>query len=208
MKNSKALFTAILAVVFCFAGYNLWSYFQGQQDNKKLGQRESHELSLAKEKTRLADIATREKLATKKREQQEEKERQAQARRDKQKADRLLAQEKRNSEIAGQRERREAMTQAELESRFQTARTPRMIEGIPIETIEQIRSISARYIRDKPQEFLTKKFDETSFNNRYGKLLKKDTTFLMLFAAISQDTDHIQALLDIGMDINASNAGG
>ena len=30
----------------------------------------------------------------------------------------------------------------------------------------------------------------------------------MLFAALSQDTDHLQALLDIGIDINAKNAKG
>ena len=115
MKNSKALFTAILAIVFCFAGYNLWSYFQGQQDNEKLGEREAHELSLAKEKTRLADIATREKLAAEKRAKQEERELQAQARRDKKNANQLLADEKRKMELAKTQERQRAKKQAELE---------------------------------------------------------------------------------------------
>ena len=31
MKNPKFVFAAVLAVVFCFAGYNVWSYFKEQQ---------------------------------------------------------------------------------------------------------------------------------------------------------------------------------
>lgn len=206
MKNPKSIFAVILAIVFCFAGYNLWGYFQDQQSNKQLKDREAHSRLMAAEDRKLASIA-----AEKEREEREaaaraEKERLAAIEREKRTEAQKLAQAEADAKRAKLKAQSDLRKQAEIDKRIQTARTPRTIEGILTEAIDQTRSVSARYIRENPQELLAQKFDDNTFNNRrYAKLMTKNTNSLMFFSALSPNTDHIQALLDIGMDINTAN---
>jgi len=195
-----------LALIFCFAGYNLWNYFQGQQANQSLKDREAHELSLAREDTRLAEIAAqkeRDRLAV---EARTEKERLAALARSEREEKKKQEQADAEAKQAAWKAKAEERKQAELLDRITAARTPRTIEGIDTDIIEQLRDVSARYIRENSEEFLSQSFDNDSFNNRrYSRLISDNTNALMLYAAISTDTDHIQALIDIGMDINTAN---
>lgn len=209
MKNPKPIFAAILALIFCFAGFNLWGYFQDQQANQKLKDREAHERSMATQESKLAEIAAqkeRDRLAAEARLEKDRLAAEARAKRDAQK---LQSEADAEARRAKQLAEKEARKQAELEQRIKTARTSRTIEGIPVDAIEQVRAVSARYIRENQQEFLSQKFDNDTFNNRrYSKLMRDNTNALMLFSALSPDTDHLQALLDIGLDVNSKNAAG
>lgn len=70
--------------------------------------------------------------------------------------------------------------------------------------------MAAGYIRDNPDEFRDVTFSEkTLYPRRYDKrLLKGNTNALMLYAAMSPDTAILQALIDIGIDINSANDAG
>jgi len=206
MKNPKPIFAVILALIFCFAGFNLWNYFQGQQANQQIKDREAHELSLAKQDARLAEIEAqkeRDRLVAEARIKKERLASEARAKREEaKKQDQADAEAKRAAWTAKAQEHKNA----ELRKRIEEARSPRTIEGIDPDIIEQLRDVSARYIRENPKELLSQQFDNDSFNNRrYSRLMGENTNTLMLYAAISPDTDHIQALLDIGMEINTEN---
>ena len=206
MKNPKPIFAAILAIVFCFAGFNLWNYFQGQQANEQLKDREAHERSLAREDSKQAEIAAQQAQSERDAAARAEKDRLAAIEREKREEAKRKDQADKDAKRAAYEAKAAERKQADLEQRIQTARTPRTIEGIDPDIIEQLGDVSARYIRENREEFLSQRFDNESFNSRrYTKLLGDNTNALMLYAAVSPDTDHIQALLDIGMDINDAN---
>ena len=210
MNTQRIIFAAVVAVVFLFAGYNLYNYFSNQSEIQAQRDQEAQELALERERRKTANAeAKREAAAERKRKQQEE-ERLAAERRAQQEAKRQAEADKREArrqeQIALKKKRDEELLQA----RIREARTPKHIEGIPEEAIEKFNSVAARYIRDKPEEFLKPRFSpKTFYARRSGKrLLQDDTNTLMLYAAISQDTDILQALIDIGLDINSTNKAG
>ena len=57
MKNPKLIFAIVLSVVFCFAGYNLWSYFKEQQAIQIEEDRLAEEWRIQREQERQARIA-------------------------------------------------------------------------------------------------------------------------------------------------------
>lgn len=204
MKNPKLIFAIVLGVVFCFAGYNLWSYFKEQQAIQAEEDRQAAERRLQREQERQArEVAQEEERRQQESEaeaQRLEEERLAEERR----AEREAEEAARRAEAERVRAEREAARLAELTER---ARSLRHIEEVPQEVIEQIWGVSSQYIVDHPEEFLEQTFDENTFGPRtnFERLIHGDTNTLMLFAAVTQDTDHLQALLDIGMDINGAN---
>ena len=207
MKNPKLIFAIVLGVVFCFAGYNLWSYFKEQQAIQIEEDRLAEERRVQREQERQARIAAEE-------EERRQREAEAEARR---LEEERLAEERRLAREAEEEARRQEAERlraeqeaARLAERIARARTLERIEEVPQELIDQMNGLSRRYIADHPDEFLTQTFDGRTFGPRtnFEKLIQGGTNTLMLFAAITPDTDLLQALLDIGMDVNAQNEAG
>jgi len=208
------MFAAIIGVVFLFAGYNLYSYFKTQQAIQVEEDRVTEERRIERDKERQArDAEIRvlqerqeaERLAERAAEEQrraEEAVRREEAR---------IAEEARVV-VAEARAEEERLAQAEerMQAKLLKARTLRQIEGIRSETVEELNSVSPRYITDHPDEFLTQTFTGVNLGAQrdFVKLMVDDSNPLMLYAAISSDTSILQALLDIGMDINAANEKG
>jgi len=203
MNTQKTIFASVVAVIFLFAGYNLYSYFKEQQAIQHAEDREIEARRVQKQQEREQREADKQALIVKK-ENQREAERQAQAEAKKQKEVEQEAKRQKRLAEAGRKK------EAQLQARIQEARTPKHIEGIPKDTIEKLNSVSARYIRDHPNDFLKQRFDQNTFGSRtnFERLTQEDTNALMLYSAISQDTDILQALLDIGLGINSANKAG
>jgi len=203
MNTQKTIFASVVAVVFLFAGYNLYSYFKEQQAIQQAEDRQAEARRNQKQQEREQREADRQaKIAEA--EERRENERHKQLA---QKAQKQAEQDAKQQERLAEAKRKK---EEQLQVRILEARTPKHIEGLPEEAIEQFNSVSARYIRDHPDEFLNAKFSDTTFySRRLGKrLLKENTNSLMLYSAVSQDTDILQVLIDIGLDINSANKAG
>ena len=214
MNNKKLIFAAVVGVVFLFAGYNLYSYFKTQQAIQVEEDRTAEAQRVQREKERQAQVA----------EAQAQQEREAAARlaeraaEEQRRADEAakreearIAEEARRAVAAAQaEEERLAQEEARMQEKILNARTLRQIEGIRSDTVEELNSVSPRYITDHPDEFLTQTFTAQNLGaqREYVKLMVGDSNPLMLYAAITQNTRILQALLDIGLDINAANAKG
>ena len=207
MKHRNTIIAGIVAVLFLFAGYNLYSYFKEQQAIQQEEDRRAETRKIQKEEDRQRQ-KTEKQARIDKENQQRDADRQAQIEAEKKKqaeeeAERETNRQKRLAEAKRKKE-------AQLQARIQEARTPKHIEGIPEDTIVKFNNVAARYIRDHPEEFLKPRFDQNTFGSRtnFERLTQKDTNTLMLYSAISQDTDILQALLDIGLNINSANKAG
>lgn len=203
MNIQKSIFAGVVALVFLFAGYNLYSYFKEQQAIQQAEDRQAEQHRAQKQQEREQREADKQtKIAEA--EERRENERQKQiAQKEQKQAEQEANQQERLAEAKRKKEE-------QLQARILEARTPKHIEGIPEDTIDKLNSLSARYIRDHPNEFLKQRFDQDTFGSRtnFEKLTQKDTNALMIYSAISQDTDILQALLDIGLDINSANKTG
>jgi len=205
VNDRKWIFIAVIGVVFLFAGYNLYSYFQNQA-------------AVAVEEERIAAERNieREQQATAREEARIEE----QTRLDAEQAAQDAAQEQRVAEE--NRAREEAILAEEAENQERTrnadedqlqralarAREIRSYEGIRYQDIDKLLLMSPRYIFDHTDEFLSPRFSAADFGNPPSSstmVLFEDSTTLMLYAAISQDTSILQALIDIGLDVNAAN---
>lgn len=207
MNNRKYIIAGVVAVLFLFAGYNLYSYFktqqaiqfeQDQQVESRRIQRE--EDAKVREVDRLAAIAAEQ--------QQEEAERTVRA---EAKAQKVAEREARvEAERLAAEEKKRVREERRSNDRRAKARTPQHIEGLSDNAIQQLNQVSADYIRDHPEEFRTQKFTAQSLGASRGwaKLLTDDTNVLMLYAAISSDLDVIKAIVDTGIDLNAQNKRG
>lgn len=207
MNNPKVVFAAVIGVVFCFAGYNLWSYFKEQQAIQMEEDRVAEERRIQREQDRAARKAAEEQ---ERRDLEARAIAQAEERKRQEETDRLAreaAKEAQRKEDERQKAEREA---AKLERRITKARTLERVEEVPQELIDKLNGLSRRYITDHPDEFLTQTLDGDSFGPRtnFERLIQEDTNSLMLFAAVTPDTDLLQALLDIGMEVNAQNKAG
>lgn len=207
MKNPKIIFAAILGVVVCFAGYNLWSYFKEQQVIQAEEDRLAAERRVQREQERAAKA-----LAEENERRQREQEAEARFLEEKRLAEE--ARLAREAEAEAQRLEAERLraekNAAQRAARVARARTHERIEDVPQEVIERVNGLSSRYIADHPEEFLTQTMDGDTFGPRtnFERLVQENTNILMLFAAVTPDTDLLQALLDIGMDVNSQNKAG
>lgn len=213
MNNRTYLFAGVIAVVFVFAGYNLYSYFQEQAVVAAEQERITEERRIEREQERAAAAAARQEEAARLEEErlaQQERERQEAAERE---AERERVRLETEARAQLEREAREAERQEQArlarEERTARARAVTDIEGLGDDAIAAIRGLSPRYIRDNPGEFLDvfpglgQGERVMGVDNRI--LLQGGSTTLMVFAAVSQNTDALQALMDIGVDINAAN---
>lgn len=217
MKEKKYLFAAVLGVVFLFAGYNLYSYFSTQ------ALREAEEARLAEE-AKVAKEAERARLAAEKQAEAERKEAERQAILEEEERQRAEDAAKRAEEERLDQEaeaaakavddaERQRIEEEKVQELLARARTRQTIEDFSEDMIAQVRSMSPRYIADHPEEFLQvydTQAGARAFGGGYGQrlLFQDGTTALMIFAAVSQDTSALQALLDAGLDLNAANKQG
>jgi len=203
MNTQRTIFAAVVAVVFLFAGYNLYSYFKEQQAIQQAEDRQAELRKVQKEQERQQREDDNQARID---EEQSKQEAERQARIEAEKQEEAEREVKRQERLAEAERKKET----QLQARIQKAKTSKHIEGIPQDTIDKFNSVSARYIRDHPAEFLKQRFDKNTFGSRtnFERLTKEDTNTLMLYSTISQDTDILQALLDIGLDINSANEAG
>ena len=200
MNIQKTIFAGVVALVFLFAGYNLYSYFKEQQaiqqaedrqaEVRRVQKQQKQEQREAENKARLVEEENK-RIVERQKHEEAKKQKQAE-----------LEAKKQEQLAEAQRKKEE-----QLQARILEARTPKHIEGIPKDAIDRLNSLSARYIRDHPNEFLKQRFDQDTFGSRtnFERLTQEDTNALMIYSAISQDTDVLQALIDIGLDINSAN---
>jgi hypothetical protein len=214
LNNRKWIFAGLIGFVFVFAGYNLFSYFQEQQAIQV------EEDRLAQERRAAQDAERAERAAAQAAEAQRlEEERQARiAQQAEEEAERQAQRDRERLEAeAAARVAREAREQAELEAeqerlqeRITRARSITQIEDFSPEFVDRIRTVSPRYLKANPDDALavhTVPENARVYSNGYGKvfLYRDQTTFLMVVAALSQNPDVIDTLLELGADINASN---
>jgi ankyrin repeat protein len=205
VNDRKWIFIAIIGVVFLFAGYNLYSYFQNQaavavEEERVAAERktERDQEATAREQARVLEqtrLDTEQAAQDAAEEQRVEEENRA-------REEALRAEEAENQERTRQAD------ETQLQRALARAREVRSYEGIQTENIERLRSLSPSYILDHPDEFLPQRFSAADFGNpprSSTTVLFEDSTPLMLYAAISQDTSILQALIDIGLDVNAAN---
>jgi len=205
VNDRKWIFIAVIGVVFLFAGYNLYSYFQNQaavavEEERLAAERKlereqeatAREQARVLEQTRLDTEQTAQDAAEEQRVEEENRSRE----------EALRAEEAENQERTRQAD------ETQLQRGLARAREIRSFEGIQTENIQQLRSLSPRYVLDHPDEFLPQRFGAMDFGNpprTSTKVFFENSTPLMLYAAISQDISLLQALVDIGLDVNAAN---
>ena len=214
MNNKKLIFAAVVGVVFLFAGYNLYSYFKTQQAIQVEEDQAAEARRIQREQERQAQAAEvrsqqEREAAARLAERAAEEQRRADEAAKREEA--RIAEEARRAVANAQAEEdRLAQEEARMQEKILNARTLRQIEGIRSDTVAELNSVSPLYITDHPDEFLTQTFTAQNLGaqREYVKLMVGDSNPLMMYAAISQNTRILQALLDIGMDINAANAKG
>lgn len=214
MKNPKLVFAAVLAVVFCFAGYNVWSYFKEQQviqaaEDLRIEQRRADreaERQRKAEKLEAQNAADRE---AKERAQIAEDERKAQEAEER-KAARIKAEADAELRSATKEAEKVADRAERLAERAKKARTLNSVPEIRHEVLVELSKLSPRYVQDKPEEFLGVTFDPNNLGSRSERrfMVHEGTDALMLFSIIDQDRTVLEALIGIGMDVNAANEKG
>jgi hypothetical protein len=211
MSKRILIIASVIGVVFLFAGYNLYSYFQTQAVIAVEKERAAEERLVEREAKRAAEEA-RKAAELRQAEERAAAERAAIAERQEQQ--RLAAEAQRKAQREAQREAGEKATadrEAErLAKRVERAREVEFIETFDEEALNRIRAMSPRYLRDNPAvatEIIS--IPPNSWvMGRTPRLMKDQSTGFMLLAAATRNTEVLKAALDAGADINAANVEG
>lgn len=207
MNKRTLIIASSIGVLFLFAGYNLYAYFQEQAVIAAQKEQAAEDRRIAREAERRA---AEERKAEEKRlaAEREAAERAAEAAR---------REEQRLAEEAQRRAEQEALEKADaarkaerLAKQIERAREVTSIEGYDDMELARIRAISPRFLMEHPEE-ATKVIRIGPNERRLGgkrRLLKDGSTNFMVFAATTRGTGLLQAALDAGADINAANADG
>ena len=214
MSKRNLIIASVIGVIFLFAGFNLYSYFKEQQaiqaaEDLRIEQRQiareaerqqkAQELEAqriadreVKERARLAEAARLAELE----EQREEA--------------RLKAEAEAKLREAEQERARAAQQAKQLAARTQKARTLTRVPEIRSEILIELSKLSPRYAEDHPEEFLNASFGPQNLSSYADQkvMVHDGTTPLMLYAVIAEDTKLLETLIDIGLDVNATNEGG
>ena len=212
--NRNLIIASVIGVVFLFAGYNLYSYFGDQQAIQAAEDLRAEQRRVEREAERVeraaAQAAEQQRLEEERQarvaaQAQEEAERQAQ--RDQ---ERLEAEAKAQVEREAREQAKREKEQARLEERIARARSREQIEDFSPEFVNQIRTLSPRYLQANPDDALfvhSVPDDARVYPNGFGQvvLYRDQSTFLMVVSALSQNPDVVDTIIGLGGDINASN---
>jgi hypothetical protein len=207
MSKRILIIASVIGVVFLFAGYNLYSYFQTQAVIAVEKERAAEERRVEREAKRAAEEA-RKAAELRQAEEREAAERAAIVERQEQQRLADDAQRKAQREAG---EKATADREAErLAKRIERAREVEFIETFDEEALNRIRAMSPRYLRDNPAvatEIIS--IPPNSWvMGRTPRLMKDQSTGFMLLAAATRNTEVLKAALDAGADINAANVEG
>ena len=212
MTNRKWIFVAVIGVVFLFAGYNLYSYFQQQaviaaQEERQAEERrvERERVAAERDAAQQAEAAQREAdLQAARSAEEAQRLSDAEAR----EAARRVEQERQAAADAASLERERAADAERLQGRIARAREIQTFEGIRSDTVEELNVLSPRYVTDHPEEFRDQVFSAANMGGRERSSVKvfyNNSNPLMLYAAVSHDLRLLQALIDVGLDVNSAN---
>ena len=206
--NRKIIFAAIIGVVFLFAGYNLYSYFQEQAVIAAEEERLAEERRIERER----EAAEREAARQAEAEQREAERIAAETAAEEAREAERRAEEARIAEEQAERAEQERIFREEqLRERIARAREIRNVEGLRFDVLEGLRSLSPRYIVDHPEEFRSQRFSAANMGVQDTgpiKVFFDNSSPLMLYAAITAEVGVLQALIDLGLDINEPNEAG
>jgi hypothetical protein len=207
MSKRILIIASVIGVVFLFAGYNLYSYFQTQAVIAVEKERAAEERRVERETKRAAEEA-RKAAELRQAEERAAAERAAIVERQEQQRLADDAQRKAQREAG---EKATADREAErLAKRIERAREVEFIETFDEEALNRIRAMSPRYLRDNPAvatEIIS--IPPNSWvMGRTPRLMKDQSTGFMLLAAATRNTEVLKAALDAGADINAANVEG
>jgi predicted metal-dependent hydrolase len=207
MSKRILIIASVIGVVFLFAGYNLYSYFQTQaviamekERAAEVHQRESERRSAERdaekrqlEAERLAEAEHR-KLQAIEQDNARERERLKSITQDQKEAD-----ERRAAQAAIL-----AVKQAEyIAKRTENVRTIWDYAGFSLSFVQQVRDISPQLFIDNPEEALG---DIETSNQQAEAMFTAGTSVFSILAMMTLNTDVLQAVLDSGVDINKSNS--
>lgn len=212
--NRNLIIASVIGIVFLFAGYNLYSYFKDQQAIQAAEDLRAEERRAEREAER-ARVSAELEAQRLKSEQAKEQARIAEEARKAEEAElrqqaRLKAEADAELRRAEKRAEQAAQSAERLAEKTRKARTITHVPEIRREILVEIAKLSPRYIQDKPEEFRDVTYSALELNSRSDRrfMVYDGMNALMLFSIIDQDRKLLQALIDIGMDVNVSNEGG
>lgn len=214
MNTRTLIIASVVGVVFLFAGYNLYCYFQTQAVIAAEQDRVIEERRIEKERKQAEQAAKRQaEQVRREAEQRLAEEREAAekaAEKVRQEQARLTAEATRKAEQEAAAQIRAQKEADRFAERTAQARLVERIEDFDQEALDKIRSISPRYLLDNPG--IATELINIPANTRVmgegRRLLKDQTTNFMLFAATSQNPAFLKAALESGANINAANVEG
>jgi len=207
MNKRIVIIASVVGVIFLFAGYNLYNYFQTQAEIAAREERLAEERRLERERKRAERQAEEERREA---ERQAERERQAQ-----EAAARAAELERERQEAAAAEEARREERERERQAQLAEARAERVAQvraavnyhGLTREFRERIAGMSPQFFRDNPDGFVEHTVD-TSSQRFENPIFTDETPLFSILAMLADDPDAIQAGLDIGADLNTPNAMG
>ncbi len=214
MNKRVVVIASVIGVVFLFAGYNLYSYFQTQAEiaaqEERLAEGRRLESERQKAEREAEKRAEQERLEAQRKAEEERRtaERAAQAERKEQ--ERLAAEERRKAEQEARDQADREREAARLAKKIERAREVPDIEGMDEAELRELRAVSPRYLRDNPQ-IATEVFTLDPNVQRLGgqrRFFKDQSTYFMMLSAASKNPEALKAALDAGADINAANVEG
>lgn len=214
MNKRNLIIASVIGVVFLFAGYNLYSYFQAQAEIAAQEQQQAIEQKALQDRQRAEREAERQAQEAREAEQarlaEERRAAERIAEEQRQEQARLDAQAQRDAQQLAAQQERTNRDAERLAERIARARAVERIEDFDEAAIIRLRSMSLRYLLDNPDaatEVISLPAN-TRVLSTGRRFLKDQSTSFMLFAAATQNTDLLRAALDAGADINAANVEG
>ena len=205
MNRNTISIGAVVALAVGFTGFNLWGYFTSQQKAREAraiaAEERRFEAQQAEEERKAEDRRAREAEELRLQAEREERIRQ-----EKLAEERRAAEEaRREAELVAERERREA--DEELRN-IANARKIERVENFPSSLRTNLNGLSARYVRDEPQQFFEVLPTDLWSEGTARRLFREGTTTFMVYAALGEHEDVMKALIDIGNDVNHGNERG
>ncbi|WP_372990250.1 ankyrin repeat domain-containing protein [Sulfitobacter sp.] len=212
--NRNLIIASVIGVVFLFAGYNLYSYFKDQQAIQAAEdlRAEQRRVEREVERARVSAEIEAKRLET---EQAREQARIAEEARKAEEAElrqqaRLKAEADAELRSVEKEKKAAADRTARLDERTTKARTISHVPEIYPDVLLDLSKWSPRYVQDHPGEFLGVTIERQRLSPMRDRqfMVYDGMDSMMLFSIIDQDTKMLEALLGIGMDVNAANEGG